>query len=208
MNANPTLIENFKKVHKSLKTNPLLEICGEKPPENISDDLENKCGKYWSFGKHASRMMFFAVIALLVTDILLFSEMFVVNERYKVIVHVLRILIFLGIIIVCLISYSQGFRQAPISPLFDIMGKFFTFAVATAYLITIGIRYNIDPSTIGLVKIIAGGGISLICLVFLIMSIVQKIKGAEYAYLSQTPFLLWSVLGIILSGALLVESIY
>jgi hypothetical protein len=207
MSSKPDLLDQFKMLHQSLKTNPLLEVCGEKPPQEVDDVLEQKCGKYWSFGEHASRMMFFAVIALLVTDILLFSEMFVSNKTYVFIVHVLRILIFLGIIVVCIISYSQGFRQAPISPVFDIMAKFFTFAIMTAYLITIGIRYHYNPTYLGIVKIISGVGISLVCLIFLIMGIVNKIKGAEYAYLSQTPFLLWSVLGIILSGALLIESL-
>lgn len=201
-------IDKFKSWNKNLKTNPLLETCGEKPPAEVSDDLELKCGKYWSFGKHASRMMFFAVVALLVTDLLLLSEMFITNKTYVVVAHTLRILIFIGIMVVCIISYSQGFRQSPVSPIFDIICKFFTFAIATAYLITIGVRYHQSPSTLGIVKIIAGTAISLMCLIFLIMGIAHKIKGAEYAYLSQTPFIFWSFFGIVLSAALLIETIY
>ena len=199
--------DKFKSWNKNLKTNPLLETCGEKPPADVSDELELKCSKYWSFGKHASRMMFFAVIALVVTDALLLSEMFVTNKTFITVVHILRILIFIGIIIVCIISYSQGFRQSPISPMFDIMCKFFTFAIATAYLITIGVRYGQSPSTMGILKIVAGTAISLMCLIFLIMGIVEKIKGAQYAYLSQTPFIFWSFFGIVLSAALLIETL-
>jgi hypothetical protein len=39
------------------------------------------------------------------------------------------------------------------------------------------------------------------------MGIVNKIKGAQYTYLSQTPFIFWSFFGITLSAALLVETI-
>lgn len=185
--------------NKGLKTNKC-------PPQEKADmtgwDEKRKaeCTKFWNFEKHASNMVVYLVIAMLVCDVLLFTELFIHNETYILGMHITRIIFFVSIVILATINFAKGYRQGPVNAYFDVIAKFITFAILLAYTITMGVRYQNAPSTMGILMIIGGVIFTLMTVVFCIWGIVDIVRyPGEPAMLSQTQFMFWAVFGILVS---------
>lgn len=193
--------------NKGLKTNKC-------PPEHKAkesgeyqtwpSERQAECEKFWNFQKHASNMVVYLVIAVLVCDVLLFTELFIHNETYILGMHITRIIIFISMIIIAIINFAKGYRQGPVNAIFDVIAKFITFAILLAYTIVIGIKYQNTPdekkTTMGILMIAGGAIFTLMMVIFFIWGVVDIVKHpGEPAMLSQTQFMFWSVFGILVS---------
>ena len=166
---------------------------------NINTELGQACRTFWDFNQTATGFMTYMIIAMLITDVLLMTDLFVKKEKYLYLMHAIRIIAFSTILIFASVSFYQGYRQGPVNATFNVIAKFITFAILVTYSIVMATRYKKEPSTFGLLILIGSILISILMLLFFIKALIGKIKGHDLAMMTQTPFIAFGIFGALVS---------
>lgn len=174
-------------------------------PQDTVDTMTETCGRVWNFQPHhVSIITGVLTIAMLLTDILYLTELFVHDEKYLLGMHTTRIIIFLSMILMSVIMLALKHKTGGINAIFDLVVKFITFGILTGYTATMYTRYKDVPDTeksiMQLLVVIGGLVFTLLVLGFFLWGLKKYFYNKEsMAYLSQWQFILWALFGIALS---------